>query len=180
MDLSRFVRQISEMNAQVAKTIDIMRFGSYAERHPMQGKMVNCPLCGRRRRELPLTPCCNTAHATTQRAWSPEKGFYQAECLPRVNEENAGIKNLVKRFKHKRHSNKLRKQVHDLSIALQNDEYRNTTQYLLEGLPGFWEPQQGISLGHIPSFAERVVRNIRRSKADKKDAMAKQSRKENR
>jgi hypothetical protein len=214
VDLTPFVRQISDLNASVAESVDILRFGSYADRYPGLGRMVSCPLCGRRRRELPLYPCCTSAHATTQRVWGethdvrgtrderPDKGFgprtrhekhfHQAphqewnaekevmESMPRVNPEKAGFHNFLKRIQHKRHSNKLRHQIHDMALLLQNEEARNTTQFLLEGLPGFWEPTKGIDLGHIPQFAQRVVKNIRLCAANKKREQQKISRKANR
>jgi len=62
MDLSRFVRQHSKMNASIAKAVDIMRFGSYSDRHPALGKMRKCQDCGRRSREFG-EKCCNATIA---------------------------------------------------------------------------------------------------------------------
>ena len=181
MDLkTNFIREQSDLNAAVLESIDVLRYGSFSQRNPGLGRMKMCPICKHRTRELATIPCCTGGHSKTKRAWSEGKGFYQAECEPRVNSEKAGMHNLIKRFQHKRHSNKLRKKIHDMVIALQTEEFRNTTQFLLEGLPGFWEPQKGLNIQHIPQFAERVVKNIRLNAANKKRKQQRKSRLANR
>jgi|SRR5579859_4426690 len=195
MDLSNFQREVTYINEMMAEGLYVLHFGSYADRHPGLGKMVKCPLCGRRRREVPLVPCCNTSHATTQRAWSAEKGFHQVpsrrwnaekkewEDSPRVVERIL-TKSFLKRFKHKRHSNKFRKHLHDLILQMTGQRYedeaatkesleraeafRNTTQLMLEGLPGFYAPENPVPLQHIPQFAERVLRAQRKPDGKRK------------
>lgn len=207
IDLSNFQRDAAYLNEITAEGIYALQFGSYADRNPGQGKMVKCPLCGRRRREVPLTPCCNTSHATTQRAYSKEKGFHQVnsqkwnaekgvwEDAPRVNEGMMG-KAFFKRFTHKRHSNKFRKRLHDLILQMTGtvyedenatkesrakaEEFRNITQLYLEGLVGFHEPKNLVPLQSIPNFAERVLRAERQNAANRKRKQQKLSRRINR
>lgn len=192
LNSSSFQRLIAYANELTADSLERLQYGSFSDRHPGLGKMTRCPLCGRRKREFAQTLCCNTTHATTCRAWTPELGFHQIEWKEwdkeskewkpsaRVNSQYAGMKNITKRFLHKRHSNKLRHQIHDMILFLKNEEARNTTQFLLCGLPGFWTPQNPIEEMHIPSFAEKVVRSIRKEKARKKVEQQKLSRKINR
>lgn len=207
IDLENFKREAVYLNEIMAEGIYTLQFGSYADRHPGLGKMVKCPLCGRRRREIPLSPCCNTGHATTQRAYSEEKGFHQInsrvwnekkgiwEDGARVNESLIG-KGFFKRFHHKRHSNKFRKQLHDLILQMTGQTYenekdtqesrdraeafRNTTQLCLDGLQGFHEPQNPVPLQNIPAFAERVLRAERKNGKNRKRKYQKLSRRINR
>lgn len=58
--------------------------GSFSERHPFLGKKIRCPFCHQRRYRG--EKCCSAAYSTSQRAWSPEKGFYQIACEPRVTQ----------------------------------------------------------------------------------------------
>ena len=249
LDLSGFQRELAGINEVMDDAVQRLRYGSFADRNPGLGKMTNCPLCGHRRREMPLIPCCNTAHATTQRIWTEghsargiflsegigkgfgprtrhEKGFHQREWkewdeaakdwLPKARVVDAMLtRNLLKKFKHKRHSNLTRHQIHDMVLAMagqhyetsvdDNDEndgkfayfqriadeatkksldaamqFRNTTQLLLEGLPGFHEPKEPTPLQSIPNLAEKVVRNIRKQKSRKARNVQKRSRKANR
>lgn len=155
IDLDNFKREAVYLNELMAEGVYTLQFGSYADRHPGLGKMVKCHLCGRRRREIPLSPCCNTGHATTQRAYSEEKGFHQVnsrvwneekgiwEDGARVNESPIG-KGFFKRFQHKRHSNKFRKQLHDLILQMTGQTYE---------LPqGDWIPTKvGEKTQYVPS-----------------------------
>lgn len=179
VDLKKYYKDLQFMSEALGEGIERLRHGSFSERHPHLGKMIHCPICHRRRREFPKIPCCTGGHAVTKRAWEAEKGFYQAECEPRVV-ENIFSKSVMRKFTHKRHGNLLAKQVHDMALALQDENFRNTTQILLEGLPGFWTPENGIEISHIPVFAERVVRNIRKEKAKRKRDIQRKSRRINR
>lgn len=190
MDLSALQRDIAEVGAALTEGLERLQYGSYADRHPSLGKMRTCPHCHKRRFEFSEVRCCNAGHATSQRAYdvlhdvkgisSPrpdergygpttrhEKGFYQEPCEPRVNKAMLP-KKFMKQLMHKRHSNVKRHQIHDLALELQSEEFRNTTQLLLEGLPGFYEPIQSVAISSIPSYAERVLRTIRKSVARRK------------
>lgn len=205
--MTNFQRDIAYINQLMAEGLQTLLRGSYADRHPGQGRMVKCPLCGRRRRELPLEPCCNTEHATTQRAWSPEIGFHQVEHkewddnlkewvpAPRVVEALMG-KGFFKKFTHKRHSNLRRKQLHDLILAMSGqvyedgaltaesqkvaEDFRNTIQLFMEGLPGFHTPENPVPLQSIPNFAERVLREEHKSVKKRESKQQDESRKINR
>jgi hypothetical protein len=229
LDLANFQREIAYLNETLANGIQILQYGSYADRHPGLGKMVKCSMCGRRRREVPLESCCHTAFATTQRIWTEghsvrgiflnegvgkgfgprtrhEKGFHQLEWKewdekakdyipkPRMNEAVVG-RSFFRRMRHRRHSNLLRHQIHDMILAISGrhyedaeetkksleaaEQFRNTTHFLLEGLLGFHEPKE-LPIQHIPNLAERVVRNIHKQKSIKKKNQQKLSRKINR
>jgi hypothetical protein len=102
MDLSTFQKDIAELGAALAQGLEAQVFGSFSDRNPGLGQMKTCPFCHVRRREFATEKCCNAAHATTQRAWDEEKGFYQAECPPRVVEAPFG-KSVIKKMLHKRH-----------------------------------------------------------------------------
>ena len=80
---------------------NIQLTGSFSERRPDLGKMHRCGGCGRRHR-LIGPKCSNVRYATTQRTWTPEKGFHQFEVPERVNEEMFG-KPMLRRVMHKRH-----------------------------------------------------------------------------
>lgn len=98
---------------------NIQLHGSYADRRPDLGKMINCPACKRRHRMIGPR-CSNAAFATTQRAWDPEQGFYQVACEPRENEAMFG-KAIFRKFKHKRHGQNKRNAVRFLTVNLQSD-----------------------------------------------------------
>ena len=68
-----------------------------------------------------IGPRCSSAdYATTQRAWSEEKGFYQTECAPRVNEQIFG-KKMFRKIMHKRHGQTRNNALKVLTIRMQND-----------------------------------------------------------
>lgn len=177
IDLSDFKREIAFLNAELADGIARLHKGSYSDRHPGLGKMINCPLCGHRRREVPEIPCCNSM-------------FFV------VADEGAVRRQFMKKILHKRHSNKLRHQIHDMALAMTGQKYENekdteqsaanaekfriTTQLMLEGLEGFHDPKTLIPLHGAPNLAERVIKNIRKHKANKKRKMQKESRRINR
>ena len=98
---------------------DIQLRGSFSQRRPDLGRMHNCSFCGRRHRMI--GPRCSSAdYATTQRAWSEEKGFYQTECAPRVNEQIFG-KKMFRKIMHKRHGQTRNNALKVLTIRMQND-----------------------------------------------------------
>ena len=149
MNLTDLTKHISEMTEGTSEGIARQKYGSYADRNPSLGKMKTCPACHQRRREFALEPCCNPSHVA-------------------VISEEASIKKAARHFLKKHHSNKTRHQLHDLGIALKDEAFRNTTQLLLEGLPGFWEPPNEIPEAHIPNFAEKLLMKERKAKARQK------------
>jgi len=140
-------KQISEMSAGVAEGVARQKYGSYSERNPLLGKMMTCQFCHARRRQFALDACCNPVQTAVV---------------------SDGPKHTIKKFTHKRHSNKTRHQLHDLGIALKDEAYRNSTHLLLDGLPGFWTPANEIPESHIPSMAEKVLTIERKHKARQK------------
>ena len=166
MNLTDLTKHISEMTEGTSEGIARQKYGSYADRNPSLGKMKTCPACHQRRREFALEPCCNPSHVA-------------------VISEEASIKKAARHFLKKHHSNKTRHQLHDLGIALKDkilveadpekkieevrdQSFRDTTQLLAEGLPGFWTPPNDIPESHIPSFAEKVLLMERKAKARQK------------
>jgi hypothetical protein len=101
MDFSIFQKDIAELGAGLAQGLEAQVFGSWSDRNPGAGKMRTCPLCRARRREFGTEKCCNTAHATSKRAWTSELGFHQEPCEPRVTQEIS--KSMIKKMLHKRH-----------------------------------------------------------------------------
>ena len=159
IDHSIFQKDLSDLSAALKQGLETQVFGSFAERNPALGKMITCPFCKTRRRQAAETPCCNVSYTKTVDAMLP--------------------KSAIKRFKHKRHSNKFRKLVHDMALALQDETARNTTQERLEGLQGFYSPQKSVPPQAVPAFAERVVRSIRKHKSNQKRKQQQQARKIN-
>lgn len=98
---------------------NIQRTGSFSDRRPDLGKMHNCQFCGRRHRMIGPR-CSNADYATTQRAWSLEKGFHQVECEPRVVEPLFG-KKMFRKIMHKRHGQNRNNALKVLTIRMQND-----------------------------------------------------------
>lgn len=178
IDHSVFQKDLSDLSAALRQGLETQVFGSFAERNPALGRMTRCPFCRTRHRQAAELPCCNAAHATTKRAWSKEKDFYQESCEPRVVDAVLP-KSILKKFKHKRHSNKFRKLVHDMTLAMQDETARNTTQEQLEGLQGFYSPQKSVPPQAVPAFAERVVRSIRKHRSNQKRKQQQQARKIN-
>ena len=191
MDLSIFQRDISEISASLSEGLERLQYGSYSERNPGMGKMRTCPFCRKRRFEFSNERCCNASHATSKRAYDPEhdvrgkrlsdrtergfgpatrheKGFYQEPCEPRVSEFS--IKKFVKKLNHSqpaptnmgRHNRLL---TYNLLKDMKSDEFRNTMQLLLEGLPGFHEPTKPVDIASAPSFAEKVIVAGRKAKS---------------
>jgi hypothetical protein len=123
---------------------------------------------------------------TTERGFGPstrhELGFYQEECSPRISDFS--MAKLAKRLKHKQrfapnYGRQNRWLMHDLTLELQNEAARNTTQLLLEGLLPFHEPVKLIGMADVPAFAERVILNIQRHKRHVKRDQQKLSRRIN-
>ena len=178
---TQLIREISDLGAWMSQAMERVVYGSYSERTPHLGKMRTCPHCHRRRREFGVIeePCCNPSHAKSVDRIDAETGkHYQAECEPRVTD--ISTKKLVKRFTAKHHSNKKRKQIHDLSLEFQNAQARNTTQLLLEGLVGFHTPIREVDIASIPSFSEKVLVAGRKARARTLRNISKLSRKRNR
>ena len=98
---------------------NIQRTGSFSERRPDLGKMHNCGFCGRRHRMIGPR-CSNADYATTQRAWSLEKGFHQAECEPRVVEQIFG-KKMFRKVMHKRHGQNRNAAIRAMAARMQAD-----------------------------------------------------------
>lgn len=98
---------------------NIQRTGSFSDRRPDLGKMHKCQFCGRRHRMI-APRCSNADYATTQRAWSEEKGFHQVECEPRVVEHLFG-KKMFRKIMHKRHGQTRNNALKVLTIRMQND-----------------------------------------------------------
>ena len=98
---------------------NIQRTGSFSERRPDLGKMHNCGFCGRRHRMIGPR-CSNADYAKTQRAWSPEKGFHQVECEPRVVEQIFG-KKMFRKVMHKRHGQNRNAAIRTLAARMQAD-----------------------------------------------------------
>lgn len=180
IDLKTYPKDLQYASELLGSAVETLMHGSWAARHPANGKMVNCPLCGRRRRELPDIPCCTTAHTTTKRAWSEEKGFYQVECEPRVNLKNILPAKTMRKMRHKLHRNLLNKQVHDLAMAFSNSNFLKEIQNKMEGLAPFHRPNREILETATPAFAEKVVRMERKKRANQKRSQQKESRRINR
>jgi hypothetical protein len=98
---------------------NIQRTGSFSDRRPDLGKMHKCSFCGRRHRMIGPR-CSNADYATTQRAWSEEKGFHQVECEPRVVEQIFG-KKMFRKIMHKRHGQNRNAALRVLTIRMQQD-----------------------------------------------------------
>lgn len=151
-------KQISDITAGTSEAIARQKYGSFSDRNPALGPMKTCMFCHVRRRQFALDACCNPTHIAVVADMS---------------------KHVAKKFMHKRHSSKTRKQLHDLSVELKDEVYRNTTQLLLEGLPGFWTPPNEIPESHIPSFAEKVLNIERKYKRRQKRKQQQYARKIN-
>lgn len=100
MNFDYLQKDIAELGAALTQGLEAQVFGSWSDRNPSAGKMRTCPLCHARRREF-AEKCCNTAHAASKRAWTPELGFHQEPCEPRVTEVIS--KSMIKKMLHKRH-----------------------------------------------------------------------------
>jgi hypothetical protein len=98
---------------------NVQRTGTFSDRRPDLGKMMNCSFCERRHRMIGPR-CSNADYATTQRAWSLEKGFHQVECAPRVVEQLFG-KKMFRKILHKRHGQNKNNALKALTIRMQND-----------------------------------------------------------
>jgi hypothetical protein len=116
-----FAKDLSMVAAGVARAVDMIRYGSYSDRHPDLGRMVRCPFCRRRHRINARTNCCNSKFATTKRAYDPEKGFHQVEVSERVAPEATIPKKWIRRAMHKRHGQNRFFEVKDLIARLQRD-----------------------------------------------------------
>lgn len=96
---------------------------------------------------MPTETCCNSTFS-------------------KVVDESAIRKQFMKKLLHKRHSNKLRHQIHDMALAMTGQKYENekdteqsatnaeefriTTQIMLEGLEGLHDPKTLVPLHGIP------------------------------
>jgi hypothetical protein len=183
IDLDKIQRDLSDLSTIGTEGLAILMYGSYSERNPGLGPMKTCPHCHQRRRMFGTDPCCNASHATSKRAFDVLRGgFYQESCPPRVT--NFSVKRLMKSLKHKQkfapgYGRQNRWLMHDLTLELQNEAARNTTQLLLEGLLGFHEPIMAVPPQGVPAFAERVIFNIQRHKRHVKRDQQKLSRRIN-
>jgi hypothetical protein len=148
MNLDNFQKDIANLGAGLAEGLVRLQYGSYSERHPTLGRMLTCPLCHRRRRQMPDAPCCTSTYLVTHDSW-------------------AG-RDMRRKLRHRRHSNELLHQVHDMGIALQDENFRHATQSLVEGMPPFHRPSKKIGLADIPAFAEKVVLHARKKLAHAK------------
>lgn len=147
------------MHGALEEGLGRLLHGSFSERHPALGKMRTCPFCRKRRCEFAPIPCCNASHSKVV--------------------DNILPSNVRRRTHHKIHGNRLMKQVHDLSLRLQDENFRHAMQENLEGLAGFRTPFNRIGLADIPSFAERIIRQYRNEKAKVLREMQKESRRIN-
>lgn len=150
-----FSKELSNLHAAVQKAADTMLYGSYSERHPGLGKMIRCPHCGFRRR-LNQLGCCNPQYATTQRAWSEEKGFHQAECPERRN-DNLFSQRILKRLVHqqKRHGQNRLFKIRQVIYLLQNSREIDTVHPTKSGKP---EDHIKIRTTHAALAAAREMR----------------------
>ena len=143
MNYEPLQRDIAELGAALSQGLDAQRFGSFSARNPGLGKMTRCIYCHARRREFATEKCCNARHAATQRAWDAdhdvkgeridtrtekgcgpstrhERGFYQAECPPRVIESPFG-KSTIRKMLHKRHGQNKNWHRRMLTVRMQQD-----------------------------------------------------------
>lgn len=182
MELTKFAKDISYMAEALGDGAERLLHGSYSDRHPHLGRMWKCPFCGNRRREFQSNPCCTVE-------WI-------------IRHENMFGKSLVRRMRHRRHSNHIQKKIHDLvhdlsdetkfveskdddgnivahTFEINKKEYRKQLRDRYEGLAGFWTPKE-LELAHIPNFAEKVVNTQREQKSKSERQQQKLSRKINR
>ena len=172
-------RDFSQMAAGVLEAVDLLKFGSFSQRHPSLGKMRRCPFCRQRRREFSGERCCNTAHATSQRAWSAERGFHQAECEPRVTGDQMP-KSFMRKVMHKRRLSPFRKLIHEKNLQFQTDPMRMQDAIdEFTGVPKFHHGDKKILPEHAASFADRVCRMERKEDANVKRKQQKISRRIN-
>jgi hypothetical protein len=147
MDISVFQRDISDLAAALKQGLEAQLFGSFSERNPGLGRMMTCPHCHTRRRQFATEKCCNASHATTMRAWSEEKGFYQEACAPRVVEAPMA-KWFFKKFRHKRHGQSRAWKIRQMAQRMQADFHflEFAAEVMHTTIP---KPE------HIPAFAEK-------------------------
>ena len=179
MNLETIQRDIADLSAAVTEGMGRIQYGSYSERTPHLGKMKTCPFCHKRKREFDVeNVCCNASHATSQRAWDAERGFYQESCSPRIAESN--LKKLVKKMQHKKHSNKKRNQIHDLTLLFQGDS--KILEHAVRDMCGALKSSGVVDLPGptaIPAFAEKYWGWTQARKAKALRKMQKKSRRIN-
>ena len=60
IDLKTYPKDLQYSSEMLGDALEKMTFGSYAERHPHEGKMIKCPFCKKRRRQFSKIPCCTS------------------------------------------------------------------------------------------------------------------------
>jgi len=146
-----YAKDLSNLSALVSWAADMQIYGSFSQRRPDLGSMQTCRFCGVRRRAN-AERCCNPSFATTQRAWTPELGFHQAECAERSN-PNPFSKAFIKKFKHKRHGQNKQFKVRQLTAIFNrnfggNEELKSAAAEMHVKVP---------DLIGIPPFAEKYL-----------------------
>ena len=115
-----FAIDLKNLSMVVDYAANILLTGTRSQRRPDLGKMFTCPHCGSRR--LQGAPkCCNAEYAKTQRAWTPELGFYQVECPERVH-ESMFSKSFLRRLRHKKHGQNRTNRLRAFILRLMGDE----------------------------------------------------------
>jgi hypothetical protein len=127
---------------------NIQRTGSFSDRRPDLGSMHNCGFCGRRHRMIGPR-CSNADYATTQRAWSEEKGFHQTACEQRVVEQIFG-KKMFRKVMHKRHGQNRNFQVRAMATRMQAD-----SEFVIAAAKDMQVPPPSIAA--IPTFARDYI-----------------------
>lgn len=159
----------------VQKAAQAVRYGSYADRNPLAGKMRTCPNCHTRRREgvAQVTPCCNPKVNEFKEAKTPLGRMLQMMGRKVV----AGKRKHPHRSAKKLQINEWRLKFEDMTPCeetLLNGEKHSTTrgEVLLKqvqtemfGVPGRWLPQMRLGKGAAPSLAEQYVAFLRKKQA---------------
>ena len=162
----------------VMRAANAMKYGSWADRNPLAGKMRTCQFCHRRVREgsRAIIPCC-TASVTKE---------------PKPGKKNPmrfflGAAAFAKKRLHP-HRNAKKLQMNEWRLKFEDstetilpggikstlgEERMKDVQTQMRGLPGFWQPQFVLGKGSAPSLAEQYVAWLRgqRSKAKKYQQM---------
>ena len=111
-------------------------------------------------------------YSQTKRAWSPEQGFYQETCAPRIVEHLYG-RAFIRKMRHKRHGQNQAWHIHQMAHRMQQD-----AEFLQSVAKEMHVTAPDIA--SIPSFGEKYFLWESEKRDRKLRNMQKKSRKINR
>lgn len=78
-------RELDQLGGMVDQAAYLRKYGSFSQRNPSLGKMINCPLCELRHRQTEQN-CCNTTYLKTVKRTEPR--FSHVRKNPRLKKNN--------------------------------------------------------------------------------------------